>query len=162
MSAPSHSTGPATAEGPGSTSTGLLQRVQAKDPDAWTRLVNLYGPLVYHWCRQANLKAEDAVDVVQETFLAVSNHIDSFRRDRPGDSFRGWLWTVTRNKIQDHFRRLQGHAQGQGGTEALQELDAVPDVLREQEPSAPSTGMEPSLYQRVLASTRLPSRNMNA
>ncbi len=34
-----------------STSTSLLRRVKARDPDAWQRLVNLYGPLVYRWAR---------------------------------------------------------------------------------------------------------------
>src|SRR5262249_61127710 len=34
-----------------STSRSLLERVRADDPAAWERLVGLYSPLVYHWCR---------------------------------------------------------------------------------------------------------------
>jgi hypothetical protein len=30
------------------------------------------------------------------------------RHDRPGDTFRGWLWTVTRNKIRDFHRGRAG------------------------------------------------------
>jgi RNA polymerase sigma-70 factor, ECF subfamily len=58
--------------------------------------------------------------------VAVSANIKRFRRDRDGDSFRGWLWVITKNKIRDHFRRLQTQPQGQGGTDALQRLAQLP------------------------------------
>ena len=106
----------ASGNAPGSTSTSLLDRVKAGEAEAWERLADLYGPLVYGWCRQSGLQAEDAADVGQEVFGAVLARVERFRRDRPGDSFRGWLWTITRNKIRDHFRRRSGKAQAQGGT----------------------------------------------
>jgi len=114
-------------EAPESVSTSLLDRVRAREPVAWERLVELYGPVVYEWCRVSGIQAEDAADVFQEVFGAVASHVNEFRRDGPGASFRGWLWTITRNKIRDHFRRLQASAQGQGGTAALQRLAAIPD-----------------------------------
>jgi RNA polymerase sigma-70 factor (ECF subfamily) len=112
---------------PGSTSSSLLARAKARQAEAWQRLVQLYGPLVYQWCRRSSLQAEDAADVGQEVFAAVAKHIDGFRRDRPGDSFRGWLWQITRNKIYDHLRRQQGQAVGQGGSEAQQRLNQIPE-----------------------------------
>ena len=48
-----------------STSSSLLMRVKGRDPDAWQRLVNLYGPLVYRWAREAGLQDSDAADVMQ-------------------------------------------------------------------------------------------------
>ena len=42
-----------------STSSSLLERVRAKQAEGWRRLVHLYGPLVYQWCRQCGLQAED-------------------------------------------------------------------------------------------------------
>jgi RNA polymerase sigma-70 factor (ECF subfamily) len=68
-------------------------------------LVQLYGPLVFRWCRQANLQDSDAADVLQEVFRAVLFGIDSFHRTQPGDSFRAWLRTITRNKVRDYLRR---------------------------------------------------------
>jgi RNA polymerase sigma-70 factor (ECF subfamily) len=109
--------------GPGaslSTSASLLQRVKTQDPEAWQRLVRLYGPLVYHWCRISGLKSEDTADIVQEVFCAVAPGIAGFRGDRPG-SFRAWLRTVTRNKIYDLFRRRQGQAEAKGGTTAAED-----------------------------------------
>jgi RNA polymerase sigma-70 factor (ECF subfamily) len=129
----SYSRAPST--GPGSTSSSLLRRVGQGDPDAWRRLVRLYGPLVYIWARQCGLQPADAADVHQETFVAVAGSVGDFRRERPDDSFRGWLWTITRNKICDHFRRRRGQAAAQGGTDAQEQLLQVPEPPK---PSADS------------------------
>jgi RNA polymerase sigma-70 factor (ECF subfamily) len=94
-------TGSFASAPPSSTSTTLLQRLKTQDPDAWQRLVDLYGPVVFHWCQQSGLSIHNAADVVQAVWLAVLKNMDKFRRERPGDSFRGWLWTITRNEICD-------------------------------------------------------------
>ena len=110
-----------------STSSSLISRVRRKDPAAWARLSELYGPLVYHWCRRTGLPAEDSADVVQDVFRSVSTAIESFHNDRDGDTFRGWLWTITRNKIRDFARYQQGKPQAAGGTDAYAQLIEVPD-----------------------------------
>jgi len=116
-----------TFQSPGSTSSSLLERIKVRDPDAWNRFSKLYSPLVYQWARQAGVQSSDAADVVQEVFRAVATHIADFRRDRPGDSFRGWLWTITHNKLRDHFRRLATRPKAAGGTDAQQWLKQVPE-----------------------------------
>jgi RNA polymerase sigma-70 factor, ECF subfamily len=100
-----------------STSLGLLERVKAKDQAAWNQLANLYAPLVDHWSCQAGLQDADAADVRQEVFLAVSRHIEEFRRDRAGDTFRGWLHRITHSKLCDYWRKKRG-AKITGGPEA--------------------------------------------
>jgi RNA polymerase sigma-70 factor (ECF subfamily) len=104
----------------------LLQRAKAHDQRAWQRLVDLFGPVIYVWCRRAGLAAADAQDVAQEVFSAVFVNLSGFRRNRPDDSFRGWLWTVVRSKIGDHFRGRRGRAQARGGTDARQHLEQLP------------------------------------
>jgi RNA polymerase sigma-70 factor, ECF subfamily len=126
-------------EGNSSTSLGLLERVRARAPGAWELVVSLYGPLIDRWTRQAGLQEADAADVRQEVFLAVDRAIGDFRRDRPGDTFRGWLRTITRNKLCDHWERVQGGVAGAGGSDALRQLqqiaadDAVADSVVEAE-----------------------------
>lgn len=110
----------------GSISTSLVQRLKSDDQAAWHRLVELYYPLVLYWCRRAGVLAQDSVDVVQEVFLAVSRKIGSFRYSRPGDTFRGWLRTITRNKIHDHFRGRAGRPAARGGSDALAQFLDVP------------------------------------
>ena len=83
-------------------SLSLIERLQTRDEAAWQRLTDLYGPLIYHWCWRSGLKSSAAAEVFQDVVAAVLAGIDSFHRDRPGDTFRGWLWTITRNKIRDH------------------------------------------------------------
>lgn len=113
----------------GSTSLTLLAQVQAMQPAAWHRLVELYAPLVQHWCHRKGLSTEDTADVFQEVFRAVADHVARFRRNREGDTFRGWLRTITTNKIHDHFRRKKGASDAEGGTDAQMRLASVPDPL---------------------------------
>jgi|GEM_PF-125727 len=94
------------------TSASLLCRVRAFEPAAWVRLVDLYGPLVYRWCTRAGLQPADAADVGQDVFLAVARAIARFRREQEGDSFRGWLYTITLNKIRDFTGKYQPTAVG--------------------------------------------------
>jgi RNA polymerase sigma-70 factor (ECF subfamily) len=140
---------------PGTTSLGLLDGLRGQDPGAWRRLAYLYGPLVYGWCRGRGLRAEDAEDVLQEVFLVVAGRIGDYRHDRPGDTFRGWLWGITRNKIGDWIRRQANQETAVGGTDAqrrLQEEPAVPDTP---EPSGYPEGGEPGdLYRRALDDLR--------
>jgi len=112
-----------------STATSLLNLVREKDPQAWAKFANLYGPLVYSWARRAGLQDADAADVAQDVFRSVARSIDTFRRDRPGDKFRSWLWTITRNGVRRHCNRQQVSLAGAGGTDAWRELEQVPEIL---------------------------------
>jgi RNA polymerase sigma-70 factor (ECF subfamily) len=100
------------------TSRSLLERVKADDPTAWERLVTLYAPLVFHWCRRWHLQDQDIADICQEVFQAVVAHIETFRKERQSDTFRGWLRTILQNKVNDHFRKLGHEGRGVGGTDA--------------------------------------------
>jgi RNA polymerase sigma-70 factor (ECF subfamily) len=111
---------------PSGTSSSLLDRVKADEAGAWNRLVTLYAPLLYHWCRRWKLQEEDLADVFQEVFKTLVVHLAEFRRDREGATFRGWLWTITRNKVLDHFRKRSHDAGGAGGTEAWMRLSELP------------------------------------
>jgi RNA polymerase sigma-70 factor (ECF subfamily) len=130
------------------TSASLLVRVQANDQAAWARLVELYAPLVYHWCRRAQLGSEDTADVFQEVFRAVARTINDFHRDRKGDTFRGWLRTITQNKIRDHFRKLLEEPKAAGGTDANIRLHAAPDPISLEDESS-----EQSIVHQVLHRT---------
>jgi RNA polymerase sigma-70 factor (ECF subfamily) len=153
MAYDSHTTDWPGSAAPGSTSSSLLRRLKAGEPDAWGRLVELYGPTVYRWCRQCGVAAQDAGDVCQEVFSSVATHVEQFRRDKPGDSFRGWLWTIARNKAQDYFRRRAGEPPARGGSEHRNFLAGLPA-----EASEVSISCEPpadhALVRRALEAVR--------
>jgi RNA polymerase sigma-70 factor (ECF subfamily) len=125
---------PDESKEPGSvsrTSQSLLVAVKENDPDAWNRFVELYSPLVYFWCQESGLPATDLNDIFQEVFHALARNIEKYSPrpkggERGGGSFRGWLRTLTRNKVNDHFRKGGREPKPQGGTAAFQYLQQLP------------------------------------
>jgi RNA polymerase sigma-70 factor (ECF subfamily) len=125
----------------------LLERVKAKDEGAWERMVSLYAPLVDHWSRKAGLQEADVADVRQEVFLAVARKIQDFRRDRAGDTFRGWLRTITQHRLTDHWRQTRGGplTGGSGPGELLRQMPAA-----QESSEASATEETQILYRRAL------------
>jgi RNA polymerase sigma-70 factor (ECF subfamily) len=109
-----------------STSLTLLAQVKQGDRNGWARLVKLYRPLVLWWCRSRCPRPEDAEDVAQEVFGTVSAKVEEFVRLGSG-SFRGWLRTITHNKMGDHLRRIRTQPEAAGGSDAHELFAAVPD-----------------------------------
>jgi RNA polymerase sigma-70 factor (ECF subfamily) len=132
------------------TSRSLLARVQADERDAWNRLVNLYAPLVLHWCRGVGLQDQDVADIFQDVFQAVVVHVGNFRKEREGDTFRGWLRRITQNKVRDHYRRLGREARGPGGSSAQERLGQVPARQPGDEDLAPRDEGDRGLFARAL------------
>jgi RNA polymerase sigma-70 factor (ECF subfamily) len=112
----------------------------------------LYTPLVYRWGRQAGLQASDVADVVQEVFRSVATAIASFDQHHERKNFRGWLWTITRNKIRDHFRRVARSPAAVGGSTAYQKLQELADGLPEELPETP--GDDGGVTRRALEAIR--------
>ncbi len=134
-----------------SVSSTLLDRLRLRRPDAWQRFVRLYSPVIYRWCRRAGLIADDAADVLQEVLVAVMLHLPEFRRDRPQDTFSGWLAAITRNKVRDCYRRRQGKAEARGGSTAQQQIADVPQPPEPSDESIRSDAdCEAVLSRRVL------------
>lgn len=111
------------------TSQSLMQGILAHDQAAWKRLMSLYQPLVQFWCRRAGVSSADAEDVAQEVFAAAAAGIDKFHRDRPGDSFRGWLRGIARNQVLMYFRKNRRQILAEGGSDAQYRLEQLADPL---------------------------------
>ena len=142
---------PSAATPSAGTSLTLLERLRGNDPEAWERVVRLYGPLVLFWGRRAGLNEADAADVLQDVFRSVSGAIGRFRRDQETDTFRGWLWVIARNKLRDYFRAAAQQPAAAGGTDAQDRLAQVPEDEPDSSPDAePSRG----LLHRALESVR--------
>jgi RNA polymerase sigma-70 factor (ECF subfamily) len=87
------------------TPAALLERLrQSDDGAAWREFVYLYTPLLYSWALRLGLQAVDAVDLVQEVFLALYQALPEFHYNRQS-SFQAWLIALMRNKWQDWRRR---------------------------------------------------------
>jgi len=130
------------------TSPTLVGQVQANESSAWQRLVDLYGPLIYAWACRGGLSNEDAADVMQEVFASVAKAIRRFDPAASG-RFRGWLWTITRNKLRDHHRRISQEPEGRGGDTALRELAELPEEWDDDATDATRHEVR-ALYHRAL------------
>src|SRR5262245_60698842 len=135
-----------------STSLSLLQRVRYQNPEAWERLIYLYSPLIDHWFRAWGVQGDDVDDLRQEVFQAVFAGLKGFRRDRPGDTFRGWLRVIARRKFVDLCRRRQGQPSAAGGSEANLRLQQFPEP--EEMPADDSPEEVTLLHRRALEMVR--------
>lgn len=98
----------------------LLRLRDPRDHDAWVEFVTLYEPVVYRVLRRTGLQDADALEVLQELFLAVNRNIGRWEHGAEHGSFRGWLRRVTRNLVVSWVRRQKR----QVATSSL-ELDAL-------------------------------------
>ncbi|MCA9162294.1 MAG: sigma-70 family RNA polymerase sigma factor [Planctomycetales bacterium] len=77
-----------------------LERVKTGDARAWEKLSSAYRDLICWWCTKGRIPEQDIEDVVQDVLAALSVAMPNFR----DESFRGFLWTLTYNKMQDYWR----------------------------------------------------------
>jgi RNA polymerase sigma-70 factor (ECF subfamily) len=111
------------------TSTDLIRKLQgAAGPEAWPEFVRLYTPVLYAWARRLRLQDADAIDLVQDVFTVLVQKLPEFRYDR-SLRFRGWLWTIARNKWRERTRRKRLPVDGARHPDQVP--DAVPTSLEE-------------------------------
>jgi RNA polymerase sigma-70 factor (ECF subfamily) len=82
----------------------LLQRIAIADRDAFRLFYDRHAPQVLAYVRSLGRSRDASEDVVQEVFLSVWRKAATFRPER-GD-VPGWLYTMTRNKVVDLWRKL--------------------------------------------------------
>jgi len=63
--------------------------------------VDLYSDSMYSWALHRTSNKETAEDLVQETFLVAVQSFESFKGI---SSPKTWLFSILKNKINDHFR----------------------------------------------------------
>jgi RNA polymerase sigma factor (sigma-70 family) len=110
------------------TRPSLLVRIRnAQDVAAWEQFVEIYAPLVYGFARRRGLQDADAADLTQETLQSVTRAAKGLDYDPKRGSFRNWLLTVVRNKVNTFLARRKPGQQGSGGTDAYHLLCEQPD-----------------------------------
>jgi RNA polymerase sigma-70 factor (ECF subfamily) len=111
--------------------------VRLRDPLdrlAWAQFVDLYAPVVYGFARKHGLQDADAADVTQEVLRAVSRAAKKLDYDPARGSFRGWLFTVARNKLRNFLTRQRRPDRGSGHPDARSLLEQQP--AREEDQAA--------------------------
>src|SRR5437879_1980159 len=83
------------------TDASLVQRTLGGDTSAYNVLVQRYQRQVYNLAYRMLGNAEDAGDLVQDTFLRAFGALSSFRQDA---SFLTWLYKIASNLCIDQMR----------------------------------------------------------
>jgi RNA polymerase sigma-70 factor, ECF subfamily len=110
------------------TSVSLLERLSDRsDSEAWTRLVELYSPLIRRWLGQYELAESDADDLCRTVLAALVANLPKFRHNGRVGAFRAWLRTITVNSARQTFRKYRRMAASPGGSAFLASLDQLDD-----------------------------------
>lgn len=112
---------------------------------AWQEFTALYGPVIYGFARKRGLQDADAADLMQDVLRSISTAIGRLDYDRRRGTFRGWLFTITRNKVFNFLSARKIRPQGSGDMTTNQLLNQHPD----ENDGAETWELE---YQRRLAS----------
>jgi RNA polymerase sigma factor (sigma-70 family) len=88
----------------------LLSRLKnLDDNESWRTFFNTYWKLIYGVALRAGLTSPEAQDVVQETVLAVTRSIGTFKYDPNACAFKTWLMRVTRSRVLNQLRSRDKH-----------------------------------------------------
>lgn len=98
----------------GPSDAALLGCIAEGDLASFQAFYGRHAGRVLAYARQLSRNSDVAEDVAQEVFVTVWRRAASYRPDR-GDT-AGWLYTITRNKLVDHWRRA-------GDPQAFGEID---------------------------------------
>jgi RNA polymerase sigma factor (sigma-70 family) len=85
----------------------LVGAARRGDPDAWSRLIARFDPMLRRVARSHRLGGADVDDVVQATWTLLYTHIDTIREPA---AVAGWLATTVRRQA---LRQLRCHAREQ-------------------------------------------------
>lgn len=131
-------------EAPATRASLLLRIRDEQDHGAWQEFLRLYGPVVYRYARKRGLQDADAADLVQDVFRSIAGAIGNWDYDPGRGKFRGWLFTITRNKLFTFLEGRKRRAIGAGDSDAHERLEAFAD------PSADGTDLWDQEYERQL------------
>jgi RNA polymerase sigma-70 factor (ECF subfamily) len=80
----------------------LVAEIKNGDKEAFMKLVGLYQQKIFVLTYSMVHEREDALDLVQETFLRLYEKINTYRS---GENFNAWLMKIARNICLDFIRR---------------------------------------------------------
>jgi len=85
----------------------LVERIKEGDREAFMEITRIYQKKVYLLAYSYLRNNEDALDVVQETFLRLYQKVDMFRAEK---KFQTWLLQIAKNLCIDYYRKNYSRA----------------------------------------------------
>lgn len=111
-------------EHPHDNTWSLVEKIKQGDREAFMTLTRLYQKKVFVLTYSFFRNKEDALDLVQETFLRLYQKIDTFEKGR---NFEGWLLQIAKNLCIDYYRKNYGKRRELESGKTVEELN-IPDA----------------------------------
>jgi RNA polymerase sigma-70 factor (ECF subfamily) len=118
---------------------------QSSYSEGYAELYRSYAPALFAYVHQHVSSREDAEDIVLNVFVSVlqNQQFPTFDVQKQA----AWLWTITRNKVVDHFRRTNRRPQVS--------IDWLSEPLYADEKSSPEqVSLEREEYARLASAVR--------
>lgn len=95
-----------------------VAQARAGKPEAWDALFRRYQKPLYVYAYELVHDEQASLDIVQETFIAATRHLDSLRDDA---KFGSWLFGIAHQKCIQRWRKKDRE------NAALEEFAATPE-----------------------------------
>jgi RNA polymerase sigma-70 factor (ECF subfamily) len=111
-----------TISAAGENTAVLIERIKRGDREAFMHVTRRYQRKIYQLAYAFFRNHEDAMDIVQETFMRFHQKIDHFQTDR---NFQNWLLQMARNLCIDAYRRHKKKSAAYGESLNIDELQVA-------------------------------------
>ena len=85
----------------------LIRLVRQGNHQAFTELITLYQQKVFKLAFGFFQDRDDAMEIVQETFLRVYEKIDRFDQSSKQTAFKNWVYRIAYNLCIDFYRKFK-------------------------------------------------------
>ena len=106
----------------------LVKQALKGKKSAWESLVKRYEKNLYNYAYRMVSNPDDAMDLTQDTFVAVFRNLSTFRGDSP---FKGWLFRIAHYRCIEFYRKKR----------PMQSLDDTPEQIDESTQVCPEETM---------------------
>ena len=113
-----------------SASEGEQRRHASRTEETVLELFDALRSRLFRYLASFSLSGPDAEEIIQETFLALFQHLE---RGRSRENLRGWLFRVARNLALKRRQKAQRDTQMMGGSVAAVDLVCDPGLNPEDE-----------------------------
>lgn len=111
-----------------SSEPSLVKQAQKGHKAAWLKLVKQHEKAIYHYCLRMTGNQDDALDLMQESFISIFRCLANFRFE---SSFKTWAISIAHRRCVEFFRKKHLQLEPEEhGQDAAQECRSEASLLQ--------------------------------
>ncbi len=130
----------------------LVERIKKADREAFMTVTNLYQKKVFLLAFSFFRNKEDALDIVQETFLRLYQRVNLFRK---GQNFQNWLLQIAKNLCIDYYRKNYSRSKDYDREKPIEEMNLALQNERDPYFSSDLKGIFSACLKKLATKQRL-------